>query len=134
MRGATIGGGIIPRLIDEVPILAIAALFASGSTTVRDAAELRVKESDRIAELVLGLNKLGAGVEEHQDGITIHGGASRLEPAALDAHGDHRMAMAWAVAGLRATGRLRIEGAESASVSYPSFWQELAQFQEAHGA
>src|SRR5581483_2923814 len=100
----------------------------------RDAAELRVKESDRIAELVHGLQALGAGVEELPDGLIVHGGATKLEPVTLDAHDDHRMAMAWAIAGLRSSGNIRIEGAESASVSYPAFWQELARFQEASDA
>ncbi|MBV8085995.1 MAG: 3-phosphoshikimate 1-carboxyvinyltransferase [Chloroflexi bacterium] len=134
LRGVSLGGDIIPRLIDEVPILGVAAMFAQGTTTIRDAAELRVKESDRIAEVCRGLSSLGVSVEELPDGLIVHGGATHLEPAVLDPHGDHRMAMSWAIAGLRSTGTCRVEDAQSASVSYPGFWDELARFQEASDA
>ncbi|MDE3077596.1 MAG: 3-phosphoshikimate 1-carboxyvinyltransferase, partial [Chloroflexota bacterium] len=97
--------------------------------TIRDAGELRVKESDRIAEVARGLIQLGARVDELADGMVIHGGLSRFKGAALDARGDHRLAMAWAVAGLLSETGVRVEGAESAGVSYPSFWQQLGQFQ-----
>jgi 3-phosphoshikimate 1-carboxyvinyltransferase len=129
LRGVSVGGSIIPRLIDEVPILAVAAALATGTTSIRDAAELRVKESDRIAAVVAGLSTLGARVEELPDGLTIHGGAS-FGSASLDTLGDHRLAMSWAIAGLASRNGVQIDDPECASVSYPSFWQDLEQFCE----
>lgn len=127
LRGASIGGAIIPRLIDEVPILAAAAALADGATTIRDAAELRVKESDRIAAVAAGLSAMGVKVEELPDGMVIHGQSS-LASASLETLGDHRLAMAWAVAGLASSKGVRIDDRECASVSYPSFWTDLEQF------
>jgi 3-phosphoshikimate 1-carboxyvinyltransferase len=124
LRGVEIHGGIIPRLIDEVPVLAVAAACASGATIIRGAAELRVKEADRIGATVAGLRKMGVDVDELPDGMIIRGG-KRLRGASVNSHGDHRLAMAFAVAGLAAKGETTIDGAEGVEVSYPAFWQEL---------
>ena len=128
LRGVSIGGSIIPRLIDEAPILAVAAAFASGTTTLRDAAELRVKESDRIAAVARGLTALGVSVEELPDGLTVRGGAA-LGGASLETLGDHRLAMAWAIAGLASRDGVRVDDRDCASVSYPTFWTDLERFQ-----
>ena len=125
LRGTEIAGDIIPAVIDELPVLALAASVASGTTVIRDAAELRVKESDRIAATVEGLNNLGARIEELDDGMSIKGGAS-LSGAEVRSHGDHRIAMTMAMAGLVATGETTIDQAEAADVSYPDFWETLA--------
>ena len=124
LRGTEIGGDMIPRILDEVPILAVAACFASGETVIRDAAELRVKESDRIATTVQELSRLGADIEALDDGMVIRG-TGKLRGAACDSHGDHRLAMAMAVSGLLADGETEVRGAGDASVSYPSFWEDL---------
>ena len=124
LRGVEIGGDIIPRVIDELPVLAVAASQAEGQTVIRDAAELRVKESDRISATVSGLAALGAKIRETEDGMIIEGG-SRLSGAAVESHGDHRIAMAMAVAGLIARGATTIGESEAADVSYPTFWDEL---------
>ena len=124
LRGIDIGGDIIPRVIDELPVLAMAASQASGRTTIRDAAELRVKESDRISATAEGLAALGATVRETDDGMMIEGGA-KLSGAEVVSHGDHRIAMAMAVAGLVADGETVIGDSDAADVSYPSFWQTL---------
>ena len=124
LRGAEIGGDMIPRLIDEVPVLAVAACFAEGTTVIRDAQELRVKESDRLALTASLLTSLGARVEERSDGLVVHG-SGRLRGSTVSSYGDHRLAMAMAVAGLVSEGETSIEGAESASVSYPTFWDHL---------
>ena len=124
LHGVEIGGDLIPRLLDEVPILAVAACFASGDTVIRDAAELRVKESDRIATTVEQLTRLGANIEATGDGMIIHG-TGRLNGAECESHGDHRLAMSIAVAGLLADGETTVHGAADASVSYPEFWQDL---------
>jgi len=124
LTGTDVGGEIIPRTIDDIPVLAVAAAVASGTTSIRDAAELRVKESDRIAALAMELGRLGARVEELPDGLIIHGG-SRLKGADCRTHGDHRLAMALAVAGLVAQGQTTLDDAEVVAVSYPSFWQDL---------
>ncbi len=124
LHGVELGGDIIPRLIDEVPVLAVAAACASGATIIRGAAELRVKEADRIGVMVAGLRRLGADADELPDGMIIRGGR-KLHGATVNSHGDHRLAMAFAVAGLVAEGETVIEGAEGVEVSYPAFWQEL---------
>lgn len=128
LHKAEIGGDLIPRMLDEVPILAVAACFATGDTVIRDAAELRVKESDRIATTVSELTRLGADIEATKDGMIIHGrgsGKGVLKGAACESHTDHRLAMSMAVAGLLADGETTIHGAPDASVSYPEFWQDL---------
>ena len=124
LRGIEIGGDIIPRVIDELPVLAMAASQASGRTVIRDAAELRVKESDRISATAEGLHELGATIRETDDGMIIEGG-SKLSGAEVVSHGDHRIAMSMAVAGLVADGETRIGDAEAANVSYPTFWETL---------
>ncbi len=121
---ATVGGDVLPRLIDEVPALAVAAALTPGRTVVRGAGELRVKESDRIASTAGELRRLGARVEELSDGLAIEG-VEQLGGGRCQSHGDHRLAMALAVVGLVAGGETIVEGAEAASVSYPSFWEDL---------
>jgi 3-phosphoshikimate 1-carboxyvinyltransferase len=117
----TIGGALlIPRLIDEVPVLAVAAAAASGVTVVRDAGELRVKESDRIAALARELTKVGATIEERPDGMSVTGGR-RLHGAAVSSGGDHRMAMALTVAALIADGETLIDDVACVATSFPSF-------------
>lgn len=128
LKACTIGGSLIPRLIDEVPILAVAALFAEGTTRIQDAAELRVKESDRIAVTASQLNRLGASVHELPDGLEIQGGTTTLVGTDVDSFTDHRIAMSLAIAALRATGSTTIQRAEAAAVSYPPFAQTLEQF------
>ena len=118
------GGDLIPRMIDEVPVLALAACFARGTTVIRDAEELRVKESDRIAAIAHELSKMGGKVEELKDGLRITGGRS-LKGASVRSYGDHRIAMTLGVAGLLATGKTTVANSETASISYPSFWDDL---------
>jgi 3-phosphoshikimate 1-carboxyvinyltransferase len=120
LRGTTIGGSTIPRLIDEVPVLAVAALAAEGVTEVRDASELRVKESDRIAAIVRELGTMGARVDERPDGLVIRG-PQRLRGAHVASGGDHRMAMALAVAGLMADGETLIDDVGCIETSFPGF-------------
>ena len=124
LRGTEVGGEMIPRILDEVPILAVAACFANGETIIRDAGELRVKESDRIATTVQELSRLGADIDATDDGMVIRG-TGRLRGAACQSHGDHRLAMALAVCGVLGEGETVIAGASDASVSYPEFWEDL---------
>ncbi len=128
LHGVEIGGDMIPRMLDEVPILAVAACFAAGDTVIRDATELRVKETDRIATTVGELTRLGANIEPREDGMVIHGrpsGKGGLTGADCESRGDHRLAMSMAVAGLLASGETTVHGAADTSVSYPDFWQDL---------
>lgn len=125
LQGVDIAGEIIPKVIDELPVLALAASLASGSTVIRDAAELRVKESDRISATVQGLSRLGVDIEEHEEGMVIRG-AQKLVGAPVNSQGDHRIAMTMAIAGLIADGETAIHDAEAAAVSYPTFWDTLA--------
>ncbi|KHG42558.1 MAG: 3-phosphoshikimate 1-carboxyvinyltransferase [Aphanizomenon flos-aquae KM1D3_PB] len=120
LKSCTIAGDIIPRLIDEIPILAVAAAFAEGTTIIRDAEELRVKESDRITVMAQQLNKMGAKISELPDGMEITGGTP-LVGAAVDSHTDHRIAMSLAIAALNAIGTTTIHRAEAAAISYPNF-------------
>ncbi|MBW4637749.1 MAG: 3-phosphoshikimate 1-carboxyvinyltransferase [Gloeocapsa sp. UFS-A4-WI-NPMV-4B04] len=120
LKGCTIAGDLIPRLIDEIPILAVAGVFAQGTTIIRDAAELRVKESDRITVMATQLNQLGAKVTELPDGLEITGGTP-LTGTNVDSHADHRITMSLAIAALNATNTTTIHGAEAAAVSYPDF-------------
>jgi 3-phosphoshikimate 1-carboxyvinyltransferase len=124
LRGTTIGGSLIPRLVDEIPVLAIAALAAEGKTIIRDAEELRVKESDRLAVMVQELHKMGAQIQEHPDGLEIHG-PQQLIGANVSPHTDHRIAMSLAIASLLARGETTLENPECARVSYPEFWTTL---------
>lgn len=125
LTGVEVPQEIVPRLIDEIPALAVAASFAEGETVIRGAQELRVKESDRIRALAAGLQALRVDVEELPDGLRVRGGLS-MRPANLDSSGDHRMAMAWGVASLAVEG-CEIQGKEIADVSYPGFWETLHQ-------
>jgi 3-phosphoshikimate 1-carboxyvinyltransferase len=120
LQGVEIQGDMIPRLIDEVPILAVAASFAKGETVIRDAAELRVKETDRIRTVVEGLRGLGSNIEELSDGLRIQGGTS-LQGGNAKSYGDHRLAMSWTIAGLLSQKGVSIEGMDAAAVSFPNF-------------
>ncbi len=120
LRGAEIGGETVVRMIDEFPILAVAATQAAGTTVVRDAGELRVKETDRIAAVVEELRRLGAEIEPRPDGFIVHG-PTRLHGAAVSSHGDHRLGMALAVAGLIADGVTEIDDIACADDSFPGF-------------
>jgi len=120
LRGITIDGEWVVRMIDEFPALAVLATQARGETIVRDAAELRVKESDRLGSLASELRKLGAHIEERADGFVI-GGPTRLRGAMVDSHGDHRLAMSLAIAGLIADGETTILNAEAYRESFPNF-------------
>ena len=124
--GIEIGGEIIPRIIDELPILAVAASLAEGETVIRDAAELRVKETDRISTVVNGLRALGAKIEEMPDGFRIQGQPS-LRGGSANSHGDHRLAMAWAIAGLLSEEGVSVEGMDAAAVSFPNFLDMVKQ-------
>lgn len=126
LKGITIGGDIIPRLIDEIPVIAVASAFAEGITEIRDAAELKVKESNRISTIAEGLSRLGAKVEELPDGLRIYGGR-RLRGDICQSYHDHRIAMSLAIAGLCAQGETIIEGAESIAISFPQFEELLQQ-------
>ncbi len=124
LQGIELGGEIIPIMIDELPVLSVAACFAEGVTTIRDAAELRVKESDRIATTVSELSRMGADIAARDDGMVIRG-VGGLAGADVESHQDHRLAMSLAIAGLAAAGDTVIHGAEDAAVSYPVFWEHL---------
>jgi 3-phosphoshikimate 1-carboxyvinyltransferase len=124
LHGTTVAGAIIPRLVDEVPVLAVAAALARGRTEIRDAAELRVKESDRLGALARELAAMGADVRERPDGLVIEGRA-RLRGARVASGGDHRIAMALAVAGLVADGETVVDDVECIATSYPPFTETL---------
>ena len=130
LRGTEIGGAEIPNVIDELPVLAVAGALAGGTTVIKDAAELRVKESDRLAVVARHLTAMGADVTEHPDGLEIRGGRP-LHGARLASHGDHRIAMAFAIAGLFADGETVIENASCVETSYPGFAGQLERI--AHG-
>jgi 3-phosphoshikimate 1-carboxyvinyltransferase len=129
LEGVTIEGDEAALCMDELPILAVAACFASGITTIRDAAELRVKESDRIRGTAAGLSLLGARIEETPDGLVIHGGGPefRFRAGQVDSLGDHRLAMAFRIAGLQADGPVMIEDFQSAGVSDPAFEETVTR-------
>lgn len=128
LRGTVIEGETIPKAIDELPVIAAAACFADGETVIRDARELRVKETDRIKAMTAELLKLGARVSEFDDGMSIKGG-SPLTGAGCSSWGDHRIAMAVAIAATGASGETEIDGAECVSVSYPGFFEVLRGIQ-----
>ncbi len=129
LHGVSVSGTLLPNLIDEIPVLAVAAACAEGRTEIRDAAELRVKETDRIDAMVKNLRALGADVEEFDDGLAITGGAP-LTGTTVDSFGDHRIAMAMGVAALVASGETTIANADCASVSFPGFWEMLERLGE----
>ncbi len=124
LHGTEIGGAVIPTLIDELPVIAAMACLADGKTVIRDAAELKVKESNRIAVMTEGLLAMGARVEETADGMIIHGG-SPLHGAVIDSRKDHRIAMTFAVTALAASGQTEILDADCVSISYPGFYGDL---------
>ncbi|MCY3598876.1 MAG: 3-phosphoshikimate 1-carboxyvinyltransferase [Gemmatimonadetes bacterium] len=134
LRAFSIGGDLIPRVIDEIPLLAVLAARARGRSEIRDAAELRVKESDRLAVLARTLGKLGVAVEERPDGLTIEGRAGRLR-GDVETRGDHRIAMAFGVLDAAGDADLRIDDRACADVSYPDFWEAIEPFRRrARGA
>ncbi len=124
LHGCCIEGDIIPKLIDEIPIIAIMAAFADGTTTIKDAQELKVKESNRIDVMVQNLSAMGVDIEGTEDGMIIHGGKP-LHGATIDSKLDHRIAMSFAIAGGLAEGDTQILGAECVNISYPSFYEDL---------
>jgi len=126
VRGGVIEGGLAAALIDEIPVLAVLGAASEEGLTVKGAAELRVKETDRIRTVVDNLRRLGVEAEELPDGMAIPG-RQKFRAAEFDSFGDHRIAMAFAVAALRADGESVIHGAEAASVSFPEFWNTLAR-------
>ena len=128
LKATTIEGTIIPTLIDELPVIALMACFAEGTTIIRDAAELKVKESDRIQVMVENLTAMGAHVEGTDDGMIIEGGHP-LHGAVVDSHLDHRIAMTFAIAGKLASGETEITGAECVNISYPTYYQDMEMLQ-----
>lgn len=126
LRGGTIEGGLTAALIDEIPVLAVLGAATEEGLTVRDAGELRIKETDRIRTMVDNLRRMGVEAEELPDGMVIPG-RQKFHAAELDSCGDHRIAMACAVAALRGDGESVIQGADAASVSFPEFWDTLAR-------
>ena len=129
LTGTTISGGLAAQLIDELPVIAAIAPYTKNGIRIRDAKELRVKESDRIALVASNLRAMGAEVEEFKDGLDVPGN-QQLHAAEIDAGGDHRIAMAFSVAALRATGETVIRGAESAAISFPEFFELLDRVAE----
>ena len=124
LHGITIGGEIIPTLIDEIPIIAVMAAFARGTTIIKDAAELKVKESNRIQVMVDNLKSMGADIESTEDGMIIHGGKD-LHGTIIDSHMDHRIAMSFAIASLLADGHVTILDKNCVDISFPTFFQDL---------
>lgn len=129
LHGTVIGGSIIPTLIDELPMIAAAACFADGDTVIRDASELKVKESNRVEVMVRNLSSMGADVEETEDGMIIHGGKA-LHGAVIDSRLDHRIAMTFAITGCLADGETEILGAECVDISYPGFYADLQRLMQ----
>jgi 3-phosphoshikimate 1-carboxyvinyltransferase len=124
LKGVAIGAEMVARTIDEYPILCIAAALAEGVTTISGAKELRYKESDRIAVMAKGLRSVGVRVEEREDGLTIEG-RQRLRGSKIETHGDHRVAMSFAVVGLCADGGVELDDARCADISFPGFFRAL---------
>ena len=124
LKGTIVEGEIIPALIDEIPMIAVMAAFVEGTTVIRDAQELKVKESDRIAVMVENLRRMGADIEGTDDGMIIHGGKP-LHGAVIDSHLDHRVAMSFAVAGTVCDGTVDINGGDCVKISYPDFYNDL---------
>ncbi len=120
---------IMPRLVDEVPILAVAGCFCNGISKIKGASELRVKETDRLAVMARQLKKMGAKLEEHQDGLTIYGG-SDMKGCDLDSEDDHRVAMSLAIASIMANSNSTLRRSEAAAISYPDFWNDLKRLQQ----
>ena len=131
LHGITIEGDIIPTLIDELPVINIMAACAEGTTVIRDAAELKVKESNRIDVMVQYLSAMGCDIKGTDDGMIIHGGRP-LHGTEVDSHLDHRIAMSFAVASLVAEGETTIKGSDVVTISYPGFYEDLARLREFH--
>ena len=129
LHGTTVGGEIIPTLIDEIPMLAVMAAFAEGTTIIKDAKELKVKESDRILVMAENLSRMGADITPTDDGMIIHGGKP-LHGAVIDSYLDHRVAMSFAIAGLLCDGPLSIKGGDCVKISYPEFYEDLYRLGE----
>ena len=129
LHGTTVGGEIIPTLIDEIPMIAVMAAFAEGTTVIKDAKELKVKESDRILVMAENLSRMGADITPTEDGMIIHGGKP-LHGAEIDSYLDHRVAMSFAVAGLLCDGSLSIKGGDCVKISYPEFYEDLYRLGE----
>ena len=129
LHGTTVGGEIIPTLIDEIPMIAVMAAFAEGTTVIKDAKELKVKESDRILVMAENLSRIGADITPTDDGMIIHGGKP-LHGAEIDSYLDHRVAMSFAVAGLLCDGPLSIKGGDCVKISYPEFYEDLYRLGE----
>ena len=124
LKATTIEGEIIPTLIDELPMIAVMACFEEGTTVIKDAAELKVKESDRIAVMVENLSRMGAHITGTEDGMIIEGGYP-LHGAEIDSHLDHRIAMSFAIAALASEGETEIKDADCVKISYPKFYEGL---------
>lgn len=129
LHGTTVGGEIIPTLIDEIPMIAVMAAFAEGTTVIKDAKELKVKESDRILVMAENLSRMGADITPTDDGMIIHGGKP-LHGAEIDSYLDHRVAMSFAVAGLLCDGPFSIKGGDCVKISYPEFYEDLYRLGE----
>lgn len=129
LHATEIGGNLIPTLIDEIPVIAVMACFANGTTVIRDAQELKVKESDRIAVVTENLKAMGADIEATDDGMIIHGGKP-LHGALIQTHMDHRIAMSFAVAGMNADGETTFSDASCVDISYPGFFKDMLGLEE----
>ena len=129
LHGTTVGGEIIPTLIDEIPMIAVMAAFAEGTTIIKDAKELKVKESYRILVMAENLSRMGADITPTEDGMIIHGGKP-LHGAVIDSYLDHRVAMSFAIAGLLCDGPLSIKGGDCVKISYPEFYEDLYRLGE----
>ncbi|MFA5537190.1 MAG: 3-phosphoshikimate 1-carboxyvinyltransferase, partial [Bacillota bacterium] len=123
LKGIEIGGDLLPRVIDEIPVIAVAAVFAKGLTTIKNAEELRVKETDRITAIVTELKKIGAKITETEDGMIIEG-TGKLYGGEINSYRDHRMAMALTIAGLVSQEGVIIDDPQCVAVSYPNFWDK----------
>tara|TARA_Y100001968_G_scaffold39265_1_gene29906 strand:- start:439 stop:1773 length:1335 start_codon:yes stop_codon:yes gene_type:complete len=124
-----INGDMIPRLVDEIPILSVAACFCNGISEIKGASELRVKETDRLAVMARQLKRMGAKVDEFQDGLTIYGG-NELKGCELDSDDDHRIAMSLAIASIMANSNSTLRRSEASTISYPDFWSDLTRLQQ----
>ena len=131
LKPFNIDGEIMPRLVDEIPILSVAACFCKGISTIKGASELRVKETDRLSVMARQLKKMGAKVDEHQDGLTIYG-ENNLEGCQLDSEDDHRVAMSLAIASIMADSNSTLKRSEASAISYPEFWDDLKRLRQAN--
>jgi 3-phosphoshikimate 1-carboxyvinyltransferase len=129
LHGIELSGDVIPRIIDEIPVIAVAASMADGKTIVRDAGELRFKETDRIKAACINLKRMGANVDEKKDGLVIDGPV-RLKGSILESFKDHRISMAFAVAACTARGNSTITDSEWADISFPGFYNTLHRIRE----